>query len=253
MAKLTVHKAFSLDMRVLDYSGMFYGVSYDMTASTYRITYSNGSVEEFRGKGFGFDASGEPTRGTVTSYAFYAGSTRAMSIDGIKIAAKDIVQAAKTYDNSDDKNLVKKMLSGNDNVQGGGLNDVLFGHKGNDKMTGGVGADKLYGGSGADAFLFKSVKDSTVATSGRDKIYDFSHKEKDKIDVHLIDANTKAGGNQKFKFIGDDDFHKKAGELRYEKKGGDTLIHGDVNGDGRADFSIALEQYVNLKASDFIL
>ncbi|HSX73581.1 MAG TPA: protease, partial [Shinella sp.] len=68
-----------------------------------------------------------------------------------------------------------------------------------------------------------------------------------------MDASTKSGGDQDFTFIGTAGFHKKAGELRYEKKGGDTLVHGDVNGDGKADFSITIDASLSLKASDFIL
>lgn len=148
------------------------------------------------------------------------------------------------------------LLVGNrsaNSLSGGGGRDTLKGEGGNDKLVGGGGADKMYGGTGADTFIFKSTKDSTVAASGRDKLFDFSQKGKDKIDVSAIDANTKAGGDQKFKFIGDDAFHKKAGELRYEKRGGDTFVQGDVNGDGKADFSIALDPLINLKATDFIL
>ena len=253
MAKITVHKNFGLDMREFDFSSLFYGADYRATTSIYRVTYSNGAADEFRGSGFKYDASGEPVSGTVSSYAtFYLGA-RVAFVDGIKIKATDIVRAAKTYSTSDDIKLITKALAGNDVINGGNGPDVLFGFGRNDKIAGGRGPDQLFGGAGADTFIFKSTKDSTVDPSGRDKIYDFSRAQKDKIDLHLIDANSKLSGDQKFKFIGDDDFHKKAGELRYEKKGGDTLIHGDVNGDGKADFSIALEQYLNLKATDFIL
>ena len=44
-----------------------------------------------------------------------------------------------------------------------------------------------------------------------------------------------------------------AGQLRYELKSGDTIIHGDINGDGVRDFSIILDASVNLKVGDFIL
>lgn len=253
MAKISVNKSYGLDMRAFDFSSLFYGADYRMTSSTYRVTYSNGAADEFRGSGFRYDAFGEPTAGTVNSYATFYQGTRIAFVDGVKIKATDIVKAAKTYSTADDAKLIAKALAGNDVIKGGNGPDVLFGFGGKDKITGGAGPDQLFGGAGADMFIFTARSHSTVNANGRDKIYDFSHKEKDKIDLHSIDANTKAGGNQKFKFIGDDDFHKKAGELRYEKKGGDTLIHGDVNGDGKADFSIALEQYVNLKASDFIL
>jgi Ca2+-binding RTX toxin-like protein len=253
MAKISVNPNYGLDMRAFDFSSLFYGADYRMTSSTYRVTYSNGAADEFRGSGFRYTSEGEPTAGTVTSYATFYKGDRIAFIDGAKIAATEIVKVAKTFGTSDDAKLVAKVLSGNDVIKGGGGPDVLFGFGGNDKITGGAGPDHLFGGAGADTFIFTARSHSTSNANGRDKIYDFSQKEKDKIDLHLLDANTKVGGDQKFKFIGDDSFHKKAGELRFEKKSGDTLIHGDVNGDGKADFSIALEQYVNLKATDFIL
>ena len=139
-------------------------------------------------------------------------------------------------------------------LEGQGGKDTLKGGLGKDTLVGGAGADKLFGGAGADLFVFTSVKDSTVAAGGRDTIFDFLRGAGDKIGLKGIDANTKSGGDQAFKFIGTDAFHNKAGELRYEKKSGDTHIFGDVNGDGKADFSIVLADLsLTMKATDFIL
>ncbi|MDR6759240.1 Ca2+-binding RTX toxin-like protein [Mycoplana sp. BE70] len=138
-------------------------------------------------------------------------------------------------------------------MKGSSGNNTLKGEAGNDTIYGGVGADKLYGGLGADTFVFTSIADSTVASSGRDTIYDFSRAQKDKIDLKAIDASAKAGGDQAFTFIGKETFHKKAGELRYEIKSGNTFIQGDVNGDGKADFSITLDLNLAMSKSDFIL
>jgi serralysin len=143
--------------------------------------------------------------------------------------------------------------TGSDKLMGGKGNDQLLGGTGNDTLVGSNGLDKLTGGAGADIFVFSSIKDSTAAASGRDTIADFSRSQGDKIDLKTIDANSRSGGNQEFAFIGADKFHKIAGELRYEKKSGDTFIFADINGDGKADFSINLDGSLSLKASDFIL
>lgn len=143
--------------------------------------------------------------------------------------------------------------AGNDKLSGAGGNDKLYGDSGNDKLTGGMGADDLWGGSGADTFIFKLIKESTVDASWRDTIFDFSARQKDKIDLSGIDANTAKGGNQAFSFIGTKAFGGKAGELRYEKAKSDTYIYGDVNGDKIADFAIHLDDRVNLSKSYFIL
>jgi uncharacterized protein (TIGR01370 family) len=146
-----------------------------------------------------------------------------------------------------------KALAGNDRIDGREGNDKLFGGAGNDTLMGGRGADTLQGGTGADIFVFKSIKDSTMATSGRDRIDDFSAKQDDKVHLKAIDANTRASGDQAFAFIGTETFHKKAGELRYEKKAGDTYLLADVNGDGRADFSIRFDAAIAFTKADFIL
>ena len=120
-------------------------------------------------------------------------------------------------------------------------------------LTGGIGADKLSGGAGTDRFVFTSVKDSTVASTGRDTIEDFSRKARDKIDLSAIDANTLLKGNQAFSFIGTDAFHNKAGELRYETMSGQTYVYGDVDGDGVADFSAQLQGTHTVSKAYFIL
>ncbi len=143
--------------------------------------------------------------------------------------------------------------AGNDHLQGDDGNDVLVGGDGHDTLNGGIGKDTLTGGAGKDMFIFKSLRDSTVDALGRDVIKDYSRAQGDKIDLKGIDANAKASGDQAFVFIDKQAFHKTAGELRYEIKSGDTYIHGDTNGDGKADFSILLDFSLAMKATDFIL
>ncbi len=149
---------------------------------------------------------------------------------------------------------------GKDTLDGGARTDILRGGKGddllkggsdNDQLTGGLGMDKLYGGSGSDIFIFETLQDSTPGKSGRDTIFYFS--KGDRIDVSAIDASTKEGGDQGFTFVGTNDFSKKAGELRYDKGKSDTYIRGDVDGDGKADFAIHLDDVRTLDKADFIL
>lgn len=143
-------------------------------------------------------------------------------------------------------------FGGKDTVSGGNGNDQIDGGAGDDALTGGLGADLLTGGAGADLFIFLSIKDSTKKSSGRDSILDFVRTDGDRIDLTAIDAK-KGGGNQAFKFIKQQGFHEKKGELRYKVKDGDALVQGDVNGDGKADFSIHVDNVSKLKASDFDL
>ncbi|MBO3759451.1 calcium-binding protein [Ciceribacter sp. L1K22] len=143
--------------------------------------------------------------------------------------------------------------AGNNTLKGLSGNDTLKGEGGNDYLTGGAGADKLYGGSGADRFIFTATADSTVSSSGRDMIYDFSHGQGDRIDLSAIDASTKSSGNQAFSFIGEKAYSGKAGELRYVNSGGDTYVYADVNGDKASDFAIRIDANIDLVKGDFIL
>jgi uncharacterized protein (DUF2141 family) len=159
-----------------------------------------------------------------------------------------------------------------DIFRGLGGNDTLLGLGGNDDLTGGLGADRQTGGLGKDTFFLTSLFDSAKSQSGlingvfnaaqgsglRDIITDFTRGQ-DKLNLATIDANTKIGGNQAFTWRGTGNFTGVAGQLierLYNPAGtaGDkTIVYGDVNGDGKADFQIELTGLKVLAASDFAL
>ncbi|HMN88008.1 MAG TPA: M10 family metallopeptidase C-terminal domain-containing protein [Bauldia sp.] len=134
---------------------------------------------------------------------------------------------------------------------GGTDNDTLNGGADDDRLTGGTGKDSLTGGTGRDTFDFNAIAE-TGKGAKRDVILDFKRGQ-DRIDLDTIDANTKANGNQDFKFIGASRFHKKPGELHILKQGKTLIVEGDVNGDGKADFQIQLNKLSVLKLADFDL
>jgi Ca2+-binding RTX toxin-like protein len=141
---------------------------------------------------------------------------------------------------------------GMDMLRGNSGDDVILGGGDGDQITGGAGADRLTGGSGNDTFIYTSTGDSTVAGSGRDFILDFLQGA-DRISLSQIDADTATSGNQAFSFIGSSAFSNVAGELRQSASGAYTLIQGDVNGDGAADFAILLKGTYSLGSGDFNL
>ena len=143
--------------------------------------------------------------------------------------------------------------AGNDTLEGLNGDDTLLGRSGNDKLIGGAGRDTLEGGAGADQFIYQSIRESSTSASSRDIIVDFSRSQGDKINLKAIDAISKTKKDDAFDFIGTSKFSKSAGELRYLKKGGVTFVYGDVDGDGKADFSIQLTGKIDLQATDFIL
>ena len=143
-------------------------------------------------------------------------------------------------------------LTGNaisNTLNGGGGNDILEGVVGNDTLNagsgadvliGGTGADSLRGNAGADVFRYNAATDSTAAAT--DLIGDFA-VGLDRIDLSGIDANTLAGGDQAFQWIGANAFAgtgaASAGELRVYQSGAHWWAAGDTNGDGTADLVIA--------------
>ncbi|HYD36829.1 MAG TPA: cadherin domain-containing protein [Allosphingosinicella sp.] len=140
---------------------------------------------------------------------------------------------------------------GHDSLFGLGGDDILSGDAGNDVLNGGAGADRLSGGLGKDDFVFSLASESTAAA--RDVITDFSRAQGDKISLSGIDANSLVSGNQAFTFIGTAAFSNVAGQLRYVASGGVTLVSGDVDGDGLADFQVELTGTLAPIASDFVL
>ena len=139
---------------------------------------------------------------------------------------------------------------GNNLLDGKGGTDILNGGAGNDTLIGGAGRDVLTGGAGNDRFVFTNLSDSKPTRDGMDLIKDFG--KGDVIDLSGIDANSSLGGNQSFKFIGSQGFTKQAGELNVVKEDGNTFVQGDSNGDGVADFQVALLGQPSLTASSFV-
>ncbi|MCW0002197.1 Ig-like domain-containing protein [Pararhizobium sp. YC-54] len=187
----------------------------------------------------------------------------------IKISVKDVLEQVPGTSGNE------TLTGGNtdDYLDGKGGNDIIIGGGGNDTLAGGTGVDTLTGGAGADTFVFRLIDDSAKGISGyvnnaalgwqsgqdkRDIITDFTHGS-DKIDLSAMDANTKLTGNQAFTWLGQGNFGGKAGQLlqrQFNETGtakDKTIVYGDVDGDGRADFQIELAGLLALRADDFIL
>jgi Ca2+-binding RTX toxin-like protein len=146
--------------------------------------------------------------------------------------------------------------SGNDAIHAGSGNDSINGGGGNDDITGRLGADVMTGGTGADIFRYYNptdgVFDSGLAQADRDLITDFKSGQDD-LDFSAMDANQATDGDDAFIFLGTDKFSGEAGELRYQINNKVTVLAGDVDGDGKADFKIDLSGKIDLTELDFVL
>lgn len=140
------------------------------------------------------------------------------------------------------------------NITGDAANNRLVGNAGDNSIAGGGGLDFLTGGAGDDVFVFSDPSDS--APTAQDWILDFEQgivgNPGDLISVFDIDA-VDGGRNNAFSFIGGNAFSNTAGELRYFQSASNTIVEGDTNGDGNADFAIRLVGNFVLEDADFIL
>lgn len=168
MAKVTVASNYGLNMGSFDFSAIYYGWSYVQSGTLFRVDYGDGASEEFRGTGFRYNTSGEPTAGTVTSYAAFYNGQRLFYVEGGAVAATKIVTAARTYSTSDDLRVVAEVLKGNDTISGGNYADVLYGFDGNDFVAGNGGNDTLYGHAGNDTIHGGSEGDYINGGTGVD-------------------------------------------------------------------------------------
>lgn len=139
--------------------------------------------------------------------------------------------------------------SGNDYLYGLGGNDIIHGGDFDDRIAGGLGADILYGDGifQGNTFYYTSIKDSGLTKATRDEIMDFNDLATfERIDLNLIDADMRstAPSDQSFSstlLLGSGSFTVgQAGDLRIYQTATGWMIEGEVTGDAKADFSIAV-------------
>jgi Ca2+-binding RTX toxin-like protein len=138
------------------------------------------------------------------------------------------------------------MLSGLDG------DDMIIANGGADVLIGGTGRDQMYGDAGADIFRFATGDFAGLTTTTADLIGDFTKADLDTIDLGAIDA-VAGGADDAFAFLGTGAFTGVAGQLRYEYSGTRTMVYGDLDGNGTADFAIALTGNIALVSADFVL
>ncbi len=127
-------------------------------------------------------------------------------------------------------------------------NDMLSGGGGADTLTGGRGNDRMAGGAGADTFILTA---DSIGLKEKDRISDFSNGDGDLINLTAIDANTNTDGDQAFTAVAK--FSGTAGEMALSYKGGTTTLKLDVDGDGKADYTLKINGDVTLHTATWLL
>lgn len=161
-----------------------------------------------------------------------------------------------------------------DQINGGDDNDLIRGNGGKDILTGSTGNDKIYGGDGddnitPDDFGGPATNDLIVGGKGHDTITLQDNRGVDKvqylalsdskagardsilyfevgfdiIDLKQIDAIARTRGDDKFKIV--NELTGKAGQLAWDVENAGTsfpqwIFEGDVNGDKKVDFELAV-------------
>jgi Ca2+-binding RTX toxin-like protein len=115
-----------------------------------------------------------------------------------------------------------------------------------------MGDDILIGNAGRDYFMFRSVEDSGLSTPDSDIVMHFSHSQRDRLYISLIDADEGRAGNQAFDFIGREAF-SEAGQVRYSYAHGDTYVWLNTDADRSAESMFRIDGQKTLVASDFVL
>ena len=131
-------------------------------------------------------------------------------------------------------------LNGGDALFGNRGADTLSGGAGADTLEGGIGKDLVTGGLGADIFVFGTAAEAGLGAN-RDVIADFTTGT-DKIDLSAF----MSGGS----FIGETAFTGSQKELRFDLGG--QVLQGDKNGDGVADFEVAVSGVLVFGIGDFL-
>lgn len=141
-------------------------------------------------------------------------------------------------------------FKGDDTLEGEGGNDILLGGRGDDRLVGGAGVDKLTALDGRDVFVVGAATDST--RTARDTVMDFVVGT-DRLDLGAIDANPLADGDQAFAFIGTAAFTGAPGQLRLVASAKGWIAYGDIDGDRVADLGVNLNTTGLPTADSFIL
>jgi hypothetical protein len=150
---------------------------------------------------------------------------------------------------------------GNDRIYGGKTAYRLFGEKDRDfiigseggEIHGGEDADVLVGYGGTDRFVYDSVEDSLPDRKGRwsaktgDTIVDFRTADHDLIDLRPL----RMTGGDAPKIFEWSSWEPQSYSVWMSRRGDDTIILVDVDGNARGDVVIRLLGEVRLSPSDF--
>jgi hypothetical protein len=141
--------------------------------------------------------------------------------------------------------------AGDDRLFGGAGNDSVYAGSGSDVLVGESGRDHLYGGTDSlkDVFVFTARSHSTVG-SGHDVIHNFTSRS-DLIDLRGIDAKSSTTStNEAFTW---GNHTAGAHKVWWSATTGGVLLKADTTGNTTVDFEVLLQGATSLGSGDVLL
>ena len=208
-------------MRLLDASGTPLAWSGQSTGQT-GLTYLNNDFHQ-----------GATTRqGSVTLAAgqTYTIEVRVWENEGAQVLSADVSPPGGTWESltNNTTHIGTGVYSGNDSLDGGTGNDIIYGEGGNDSIWGGTGADVLYGGAGNDTIRLGADGNADLAYGGDgDDVIVTEHTSTSVADtVYGDDGNDSVTGGAGIEVI-----HGGAGNDTLTGGAGNDTLHGDADTD----------------------
>jgi Ca2+-binding RTX toxin-like protein len=271
VATVIVNANLELDIRALEFSSLYHGVSYSTKPTTFVANYGNGLFDAFQGVGLTYNANHQLTGGIVTGYLALLLGIPLLAMGGLHIPAVSIGAAARTVSLADDHAVISSALAGNDLIKGGKLNDYLEGFNGNDALVGNNGADTLRGDKGADVLIGGAgldhewggggndffVFDAPRSPANRDYIHDFGNVfgNNDAIGLEnaVLPIPGKTGPLNPNYFYAGPAAHDADDHIIYSKATGNLVFDSNGNLPGGTTWLAVLLTRPTLTAADFVV
>src|SRR5690242_8846946 len=100
--RFEVHDGFRFDIADFNFHTLLFGQRYFRSETVFKVIYSSGGSEVFRGHDFTYDSAGVPHGGAVTSYQAVLSGVAVLEASGFSLSVQTIVAAASTSSKLDD-------------------------------------------------------------------------------------------------------------------------------------------------------
>ena len=162
MAVVTISTASGFDFDDLDFPDLTTGTTATKTATTWRVSQSATTFDEYTGKGLTYTAVGldsVPSGGTITGFKHVESGVTQFQATKLSISGADY----KTlFDGGDFTPFLSSVLGDDDTITGGAGADHLLGFGGNDTIDGKAGNDTMEGGTGNDIYIVDKAGDVVI-------------------------------------------------------------------------------------------